>query len=349
MDSSDEDNSSDYSYFTETKIKNFEQQLINGKNSFYQIFIFKNDDIIGRTFGSIIIISQYGEKKIAINEIIHNQKDSITSMILLKNEELLYCAHSRIYCINFKKNNYEYDVINEIRLDLKSNSEIYQFLQMKDEKIICSTNSIYYMIIQKTKNGYYQIILNIIDGRVINHGIYELNNYIIFINQNLNIQFTDKINFSYVNSINLSKYLKDMKENIEFRKKLCLNNIIMGINDNIIAVPTLGNGILIINIINFVIIKKIINIDFTCWTKLKDGSFITCEYSDNKNIIRMEQWDINENGKDWNLISKLDCIHNDFVYSICSSDNNNKIYTASNDNKLKCWEIHTYSYFNDDD
>ena len=348
MDSSNSSNSSDYSYFTETKVKYFEQKLLNENNCFYQIFVFKNDDIIGRTFGSIIIISQYGEKKIAINENIQNYKNSISSMILLKNEELLYCAHSTIYCINFKKNNYEYYVINLIPLKLKEKTEIYQFYETKDEKIICSTNSTYYMIIQKSKSGNYQIILNIIDDKVINHGIYELNKYIIFINHMLNIQFYDKISFSYVNTINLSKYLNIIKENIEFKKKLCLNNIIMGINDNIIAVATLGKGILIINIINFVVIKKILNIDFTCWTKLNDGSIITCEYSDNKNLIRMEQWDINENGKDWNVVSKKDCIHNDFVYSICC-DNNNNIYTSGNDNKLKCWEIHSYSYFKDDD
>ena len=216
---------------------------------------------------------------------------------------------------------------------------------MKDEKIICTTNSTYYMIIQKTKFDYYQIILNIIDGNLMNNGLYELKKYIIFINQKLNIQFNDKINFSYVKNLNLSKHLSDIK-NIEFKSKICLNNIIMEINDNIIAISTLGNGIIIININKFVIIKKLVNIDFTCWIKLNDGSFITCEYSDNNNLIRMEQWDINENGKNWNFVSKKDCIHNDFVYSM-NIDNNNNIYTAGNDNQLKCWEIH--SYIDEDD
>ena len=342
----DSSNSSEYSYFTEIKVKNYEPKLLNNNYLFYQIFLFKNYDIIGRTLNSIIIISPYGETKNLINEKINNNKISIIkSMILLKNEELLYGAHSSIYCINFTKNNYEYNVINIIPLKLKEKSEIYQFFQMKDEKIICTTNSTYYMIIQKTKFDYYQIILNIIDGNLMNNGLYELKKYIIFINQKLNIQFNDKINFSYVKNLNLSKYLSNIK-NIEFKSKICLNNIIMEINDNIIAISTLGNGIIIININKFVIIKKLVNIDFTCWIKLNDGSFITCEYSDNNNLIRMEQWDINENGKNWNFVSKKDCIHNDFVYSM-NIDNNNNIYTAGNDNQLKCWEIH--SYIDEDD
>ena len=79
------------------------------------------------------------------------------------------------------------------------------------------------------------------------------------------------------------------------------------------------------------------NIDFTCWIKLNDGSFITCEYTDNKNLIRMEQWDISENGKEWNIISKKSYIHDDYVYSICI-DNKNNIYISENDLKLKCFE-----------
>jgi len=271
-----------------------------------------------------------------INESSQNQIDSISSIILLKNEDLLYGAHNSIYCINFNNDNLEYNVINIIHI--KEKNEIYHFFQMNDEKIICTTNSIYFIVIHKTIQNIYQIILNLIDINLVYNGIYEINRYIIFINKMRNIQFYDNIHFSLIKKLDLSNNLNNnKKENLNFKNKLCLNNIIMGINDNLIAISTLGNGILIINIIKFILIKKIMNIDFTCWIKLNDGSFITCEYTDNKNLIRMEQWDISENGKEWNIISKKSYIHDDYVYSICI-DNKNNIYTSGNDLKLKCFE-----------
>lgn len=344
MDSSE---SSEYSFFTETKINNLEENLIK-KNNFpiTQLYLFKNGQLIGKSTDSIIIVTKTGEKKKIIKEISMKEKDTIKSIILLKNEDLLYSSYNSIYCIKFIENNLDYIVINTLNFQ-KEKIEIINFYEMKDGKIICASNSGIIKVISQTKLGIYQVILTFYNKELAKNGIYEINKLLIFINEKRCLNFYNKYSFVLIKKLDSLNAFIDLKENWMFKKDYILNNCVLEINKNLIAISTLGNGIFIINTIKFIIVKNIINLDFTCWIKLKDGSFITCEYTDNKNLISMEQWDISDDGKEWRSISRKNCIHNDYVYSMCI-DENNTIYTSGSDFIIKYWEISNDNSFSSD-
>ena len=123
-------------------------------------------------------------------------------------------------------------------------------------------------------------------------------------------------------------------KNIKFFNSICL------INSDIFAINSNNKGIYLIKISTHEIIKHISNNStFTYLFKAKNETIFTGEFFSDSfgEKYEIEQWEINDNGYDWMIISKKEFAHDYYISSIIEL-NDGSIVSASFDNSIKVWK-----------
>ena len=123
-------------------------------------------------------------------------------------------------------------------------------------------------------------------------------------------------------------------QNIKFYNSICL------INSDIFAINSNNKGIYLIKISTHEVIKNISNNStFTYLFKARNETIFTGEFFSDSfgEKYEIEQWEINDNGLDWMIISKKEFVHDYYISSIIEL-NDGSIVSASFDNSVKVWK-----------
>ncbi len=150
-------------------------------------------------------------------------------------------------------------------------------------------------------------------------------------NEILGLNYQKQILIFY--DINTFKEITSIK-NIKFYNSICL------INSDIFAINANNKGIYLIKISTHEVIKNISNNStFTYLFKAKNETIFTGEFFSDSfgEKYEIEQWEINDNGLDWMIISKKEFVHDYYISSIIEL-NDGSIVSASFDNSVKVWK-----------
>ena len=150
-------------------------------------------------------------------------------------------------------------------------------------------------------------------------------------NEILGLNYQKQILIFY--DINTFKEITSIK-NIKFYNSICL------INSDTFAINANNKGIYLIKISTHEVIKNISNNStFTYLFKAKNETIFTGEFFSDSfgEKYEIEQWEINDNGYDWMIISKKEFAHDYYISSIIEL-NDGSIVSASFDNSVKVWK-----------